>query len=70
MLVDVFFIAFMYINRQCHSFHLIDPSPCPFSTAMCAFFLTFSGVLTMQGFCVGYNFFMFIFELLCFSLFA
>lgn len=55
----------MRINRQVHSFHLVDPSPWPFISAMCAFFITFGGVLCMQAYTIGYSFFLYGFELLC-----
>lgn len=53
----------MRINRQVHSFHLVDPSPWPIISAMCAFFITFGGVLTMQAYSVGYMLFLYGFEL-------
>jgi hypothetical protein len=55
----------MRINRQGHSFHLVDPSPWPFVSAMCAFFITFGGVLTMQAYIIGYILFSNGFELIC-----
>jgi len=40
-------------NNQRHSFHLVDPSPWPFISAMSAFMLTFGGVLYMHGYTGG-----------------
>jgi cytochrome c oxidase subunit 3 len=40
-------------NNQRHSFHLVDPSPWPFISAMSAFMLTFGGVLYMHGYAGG-----------------
>ena len=54
----------MRLNRQIHSFHLVDPSPWPFISAFCAFFITFGGVMTMQAYSAGYSLFVFGFELL------
>jgi cytochrome c oxidase subunit 3 len=60
----------MLKNRQTHSFHLVDPSPWPFITAMCAFFVTFGGVMFMQAYSIGYIFFVYGFELLCLAVAA
>ena len=60
----------MFKNRQSHSFHLVDPSPWPFITAMCAFFVTFGGVMFMQAYSIGYAFFVYGFELLCLAVAA
>lgn len=43
----------MRLNRQAHSFHLVDPSPWPLFTGLAAFMLTFGGVLTMQAYHIG-----------------
>jgi len=40
-------------NNQIHSFHLVDPSPWPFTAALSAFMLTFGGVLYMHGYLGG-----------------
>lgn len=40
-------------NKQKHSFHLVDPSPWPFISAMSALTLTFGGVLYMHGYTKG-----------------
>jgi len=60
----------MFKNRQTHSFHLVDSSPWPIVTAMCAFFVTFGGVMFMQAYCMGYALFIYGFELLCLAVAA
>jgi cytochrome c oxidase subunit 3 len=44
-------------NFQAHPFHLVSPSPWPIFTALNLLSLTTSGVLTMHGFHLAYNFF-------------
>ena len=44
-------------NFQAHPFHLVSPSPWPVFTAINLLSLTTSGVLTMHGFNLAYNFF-------------
>ena len=40
-------------NTEIHSFHLVDPSPWPFSGAFAALIATFGGVLYMHGYLMG-----------------
>jgi cytochrome c oxidase subunit 3 len=41
-------------NNQKHSFHLVDPSPWPFFSAFCVFFLALGTVMYMHGYVGGY----------------
>lgn len=57
-------------NNQRHSFHIVDPSPWPFISAMSALMLTFGTVMYMHGYSGGsflwkFGLFMILFVMFC-----
>ena len=57
---------FKKVISQKHSFHLVDPSPYPFFTAMAVFSLVYCAALYMHGDVSGQSkFFIVLFGLVC-----